>query len=84
MLNRTILFIFLGISLFTSCKKDVKIVEPDPEATTGTVEIRFNPTVNGSIFQMNQEYPGPNNLRMRYETFKFYLSQIQLSNGIIH
>lgn len=81
MLNRTILFMFLGISLFTSCKKDVKIVEPDPEATTGTVEIRFNPTINGSSFLMNQEFIGPNNLKMRYETFKFYLSQIKLSNG---
>ncbi len=81
MLNRAILFVFLGLSLFTSCKKDEQIVEPDPEATTGTVEIRFNPTVNGLNFQMNQEFIGPNNLKMRYETFKFYLSQIQLSNG---
>ena len=81
MLNRAILFVFLGISLFTSCKKDEQIVEPDPEATTGTVEIRFNPTVNGTSFLMNQEFTGPNNLKMRYETFKFYLSQIQLSNG---
>ena len=59
----------------------MKIVEPDPEATTGTVEIRFNPTINGSSFLMNQEFIGPNNLKMRYETFKFYLSQIKLSNG---
>jgi hypothetical protein len=81
MLNRLIVLVILGISLFTSCKKDEQIVEPDPEVTTGTVEIRFNPTVNGSTFQMNQEFIGPNNLKMRYEAFKFYLSQIQLSNG---
>ena len=81
MLNRAILFMFLGLTLFASCKKDEQIVEPEPEATTGTVEIRFNPTINGSSFLMNQEFTGPNNLKMRYETFKFYLSQIQLSNG---
>jgi hypothetical protein len=81
MLNRAILFVFLGLTLLSSCKKDEQINEPDPEPTTGTVEIRFNPRVNGSTFQMNQEFTGPNNLKMRYETFKFYLSQIQLSNG---
>jgi hypothetical protein len=81
MLNRAFLFMFLGLTLFASCKKDEQIVEPEPEVTTGTVEIRFNPTVNGSAFQMNQEFTGPNNLKMRYETFKFYLSQMQLSNG---
>ena len=80
-LNRIIVFVVLGLSLFSSCKKDAQIIEPEPEVTTGTIEIRFNPTINGSTFQMNQEFIGPNNLKMRYEAFKFYLSQIQLSNG---
>jgi hypothetical protein len=76
------LFLLIG-SLFTlsSCKKDEQILDPEPEKTTGTVEIRFNPTINGVPFLMNQEFIGPNNLKMRYETFKYYLSQIELSNG---
>lgn len=79
---KKLLFLLVSSLIFmSSCKKDEKINDPEPEATTGTVEIRFNPTINGSTFQMNQEFVGPNNLKMRYETFKFYLSQIQLSNG---
>jgi hypothetical protein len=68
----------LGIA---SCKKDEQVIEPEPEKTTGTVEIRFIPTMNGEVFNINQNFIGPNGIRMRYETFKFYLSNIQVLNG---
>ena len=38
MLNRAILFVFLGLSLFTSCKKDEQIVDRQ----TAKVTIRWD------------------------------------------
>jgi hypothetical protein len=81
MYKKLLFLLVVTLISLSSCKKDEKINDPEPEKTTGTVEIRFNPTINGASFLMNQEFIGPNNLKLRYETFKFYLSQIQLSDG---
>ncbi len=66
---------------FSSCQKDESVEATAPEKTTGTVEIHFVPTMNGEAFQMNQTFIGPNGLRMKYETFKFYVSDFQLHSA---
>lgn len=67
--------------IFSACQKDESIVAEQPEKTTGTVEIRFVPTMNGEAFNLNQNFVGPNGKRMRYETFKFYMSDISVNDG---
>lgn len=66
--------------LLSACEKDQPIPSP-VEPTKGTVEIRFVPTMNGAAFQPNVNFTGPNNLKMSFENFKFYLSDIQLINS---
>lgn len=81
-MKKTLFLPLFILSIFLiSCDKDESVVSETPEKTTGTVEIRFIPTMNGEAFSVNQNFVGPNGLRMRYETFKFYLSDIQLQNG---
>jgi hypothetical protein len=81
-MKKTLLLPLFFLAFFiSSCDKDESVVSQIPEKTTGTVEIRFIPTMNGEAFSVNQNFVGPNGLRMRYETFKFYLSDIQLQNG---
>lgn len=81
-MKKAILYSFLLVNLisFSSCQKDESVEVTEPEKTTGTVEIRFIPTMNGEAFNLNQNFIGPNGLRMKYETFKFYLSDFQLQS----
>ncbi len=62
-----------------SCSKDAP-VPPDEVDENGTLELLFEPTMNGAPYQPNQVFIGPNGLRMNMETFKFYLSDIWLLN----
>ncbi|MEX1188581.1 MAG: MbnP family protein [Bacteroidia bacterium] len=73
-------FFFLAITsiFFFGCEKDVKIPPVLPEDPRGQIEIRFTPTMNNQPLEMNEIFQGPNNQRVLLETFKFYLSNIQL------
>lgn len=80
-----ILLFFLSVGSFMSillsaCEKDQPI-PPPVEPSKGTVEIRFVPTMNGASFQPNVNFIGPNNLKINFEIFKFYLSDLQLINA---
>jgi len=75
--------ILLAIVFLSSCGKDEPFTEPEVN-NTGLLELRFVPTMNGQPFQLNTPFIGPNNKRIQIETFKSYVSQIQLSeNGVV-
>lgn len=71
---------FLAVIFLSSCGKDEPITEPEVN-NTGTVEIRFVPTMNGQAFQLNTPFIGPNDKRIQIESFKSYFSQIRLSTN---
>jgi hypothetical protein len=69
----------LLITLSASCKKDPPL--PEPESPLGTLEIRFNPTMNGVPLEGNSLFMGPNGKRMLIENLKFYWSDMYLRQG---
>ncbi|MEZ5172741.1 MAG: MbnP family protein [Bacteroidia bacterium] len=67
--------------IFSSCKKDEQLPPIIPSDPQGTVEVRFNPTINGSSLNHNEIVTGPNEQRIILETFKFYLSNIKATGS---
>jgi hypothetical protein len=86
-MNKFIAHLYKGISILlmtimiSSCKKDEPIVIEPETNTTGTVEIRFVPTMNGQPFQLNSLFSGPNGKRIQIETFKSFFSEIAISSN---
>lgn len=80
MKNLRLFLPIVSILFFVACSKDAP-VPPDEEDENGTLELLFEPTMNGAAYQPNQLFVGPNGLRMNIETFKFYLSDIWLLNS---
>lgn len=79
---KTTIFAFASscIILLASCKKDPIIPPVLPENPKGNLEIRFMPTMNNLPLEMNSIFQGPNELRMLVETFKVYLTNIQVES----
>lgn len=67
--------------IVSSCSKDDPMPPVIPSDPQGTVEVRFNPTLNGTALNLNEIVSGPNQQRMTIETFKFYLSNIKALSG---
>lgn len=79
LLNHIIAILVL-LSVLSSCSKDAP-VPPVVNDENGTIELLFEPTMNGGAYLPNQIFSGPNGLRMNLENFKFYLSDIYLHSG---
>lgn len=85
-MNNSIISAFCRLAMLAfvvtiaSCGKDLPLVEPEVNST-GTIEIRFVPTMNGQPFQLNSLFTGPNNKRIQIETFKSYFSEIAISSN---
>lgn len=69
--------------LLVTCRPDEDVTpEPQPlPLTTGTLKVVVRPTWDGAPFVMNQVYTNVSNYRVKVEGIKFYLGDIQLSNG---
>lgn len=81
-INQLVFYItcFLVI-VMTSCDKDVFIPPALPQEDKGSLEIQFKPTMNGEPLLLNTVYLGNNSQNLMLETFKAYLSNIQLRSG---
>ena len=65
----------MQLLLFTSCQKDIDSAPTDAGAT---LQIRFNPVVDGTGLVFGGQYINPSGESFSISAFKFYIHQIEL------
>lgn len=74
----SITLVLLAIT-FSSCKKDKKNTDPEPEtpaATTGTVKLEFENTVGTNALVFGQDYVNAKGDTFKVSKFNYYISNI--------
>src|SRR5438105_2939093 len=70
--------IIIGCVVFSSCQKTLRF-DPDP-APTHHLQVRFKPMVGADSLQFGPTYQNISGESYTVRNFKFYITQVELSN----